>query len=119
MQTFFANTQNELLRMVDYGIYPNFYVSNESAQLLLNTDSSNIYTSKFSDWSNEIIRQYHYLNEGLKHVIGAHVVKREVIQPGFVLNTYSNGVKIYVNYSGHSYIHVGHTIPMMSYEVIL
>lgn len=116
---FFANTQNELLRMIDYQIYPNFYVTHESAGLLLNTDSNNIFTSKFSDWQPEIIRQYNYLNDALKFVTGSYIESRVVIEPGFVQNTYSNGVVIYINYSGHAYTANGVTVPMMSYEVVL
>ncbi len=116
---FFANTQNELLRMVDYQVYPNFYITNESAQKLLNTDSNMIFTSRFLDWESEIIRQHQYLNEALSHVIGAHVISRMVLEPGFIKNTYSNGVVIYVNYSGNDYMDGPVSVSALSYEVVL
>jgi len=116
---FFANTQNELLRMVDYQVYPNFYITSESAQKLLNTDSNMIFTSRFLDWESEIVRQHNYLNDALRHVMGAYVVSRDVLEPGFIKNIYSNGVIVYVNYSGNDYLDGPTMVSALSYEVIL
>jgi len=116
---FFANTSNELLRMVDYHIFPNFFLTNESATLLLNTSSNTIFTSRFGDWKDEIIRQYNFVNDALKHVINAQFTSRKVLMPGVVRNTYNNGVTIYINYTG-SLVNVdGLLIDAMSYEVKL
>ena len=72
---FFSNTSNEVLRMIDYNIYPSFYITYESSNLLLNTKSNNIYTSEFIDWQPTIIEQYNYINEALNNVIGSSVIK--------------------------------------------
>ena len=116
---FFSNTSNELLRMVDYQIMPSFMVTHESSHLLLNTGSSYIFTSRYSDWENEIKRQYEYVNTALSNVYNAYVVERLVLSPGVVKNTYSNGVVIYVNYSGNPYVDGLVTIDALDYEVIL
>jgi hypothetical protein len=100
---FFSNTQNELLRMIDYHLYPSFYLTHASAYLLLDTGSKDIYTSKYDIWANEVKRQYHYVNDALKHVIGAHIVSREVLSAGVNKVTYSNGVIIYINYSANDF----------------
>lgn len=116
---FFSNTSNEVLRMIDYNLYPSFYITNESSNLLLNTKSNNIYTSRFIDWQPTIVDQYHYINDALKNVVGSSIIKREIINVGLVKNSYSNGVVIYVNYSENDYIDSGVTIKSDSYEVIL
>lgn len=115
---FFSNTTNELLRMIDYHVYPSFYITYESAYLLLDSGSNNIFTSKFADWEDQIISQYQYVNDALSPVIGATFVSREILNTGFVKNTYSNGVVIYINYSGNDYSDQGHDVSAMSYEVI-
>lgn len=116
---FFSNTSNELLRMVDYQIMPSFFVTHESSHLLLNTGSSYIFTSRYSDWENEIKRQYQFVNEALSHVYNAYIVERVVLSPGVIKNTYSNDVVIYINYSGSSYVDGAVTIDALDYEVIL
>lgn len=100
---FFSNTQNELLRLIDYNLYPAYYLTDFSAYLLLDSGSADIYTSQYAVWAPEIKRQHAYVNDALMHVIGAHVVKREVVAPGVNLITYSNGVIIGINYSRHDY----------------
>lgn len=116
---FFANTSNELLRMIDYNIYPSFYATHESAHLLLNTSSQHIFTSRFTDWQGEMNRQYHLVNGALKHVIGEHLVSRVIVEPGVVQNTYSNGVQILINYTGEDKTVDGHSVVAIGYEVIL
>jgi hypothetical protein len=105
--------------MIDYNIYPSFYITYESSNLLLNTKSNNIYTSRFIDWQPTIIEQYNYINEALNNVIGSSVIKREILDIGLVKNSYSNGVDIYVNYSENNYVIDGITIKPVSYEVVV
>lgn len=115
---FFSNTSNELLRMIDYNIYPSFYLTHESAYLLLDTGSENIFTSRYADWYDEILRQYDYVNSALKHVINQTITSREVLDTGVVLVTYSNNVQIYINYSGSDYTDGAITVEGLSYQVV-
>ncbi len=116
---FFANTNNELLRLIDYHIYPSFYITNESSYYLLNTESEHIYTSRYLDWEEEIIKQYNYVNDALKYVLNESIVKREVLDVGFVKVEYSNGVIIYINYSGLDKIDGTTQVAPTSYKVVL
>ncbi len=116
---FFANTTNELLRLVDYHIYPSFYITNESSYYLLNTGSENIYTSRYLDWEEEIKRQYDFVNEALKHVANERIVSRTVLDAGFVKVSYANGVSIYINYSGTMKVDGAVSVQPSSYQVIL
>lgn len=115
---FFSNTQNELLRMIDYRLYPSFYITNESSYLLLDTGSQHIYTSRYLDWKTEIARQYQYVNQALHHVSGVAVRSRTVLAPGVVVNTYENNVKVYINYTGENITVHGISMTPQSYEVI-
>lgn len=115
---FFSNTSNEMLRMVDYHLFPNFYITEESAQKLLNTGSSQIFTSRFKDWEEEIYNEYNYLNNALLPVYNASFKSREIIKPGLVKNTYDNGVIIYINYTKDDETHEGIIISKMDYKVI-
>ncbi len=116
---FFANTSNELLRLIDYHIYPSFYITNDSSFYLLNTESENIYTSRYLDWEEEIVRQYNYVNEALKYVANESIIKREVLEPGFVKVKYSNGIIIYINYSELEKIDGTTRVAPTSYKVVL
>ncbi|MCK9428190.1 MAG: DUF5696 domain-containing protein [Acholeplasmataceae bacterium] len=116
---FFSNTVNELLRMIDYHLYPSFIITEKASHHLLNTGSENIYTSEYQSWKEAIISEYHFVNDALRFVKDATLNKREILAPGFVKNSYDNGVIIYINYSGKSHYDGDILIEPTSYEVIL
>jgi hypothetical protein len=116
---FFSNKTNELLRMIDYGVYPSLYITSEASYLLLNTGSNNIFTSRYDDWKSEIVSQYNFVNDALSNVTGQSYLSREVLELGVVKNTYTNHTVIYINYSGKDVSVDGLTIKAMTYEVVL
>jgi len=115
---FFSNTTNELLRMVDYGYYPAFFITEASAYALMDTPSGHIFTSRYQDWASDIQRQYDFIAEGLRAVYGQTILAREVLSLGVVKITYESGTAIVVNYSGTPYTSESLTVPAMAYEVI-
>ena len=114
---FFSNTTNELLRMIDYGLYPAFFVSEASAYQLLDTPSEHIFTSRYQDWQPEIKRQYDFISYALMDVLGQRVVAREVLDLGVVAVTYESGTTIYINYSGNPYQQGSLVVEPMAYVV--
>jgi hypothetical protein len=114
---FFSNTNNDLLRMIDYGLYPAFFVSEASAYQLIDTGSEHIFTSRYQDWQPEIKRQYEFIADALVHVLGQRVVAREVLQLGVVAVSYELGSTIFINYSGDTYQQGSLMVPAMSYVV--
>ena len=114
---FFSNTTNELLRMIDYGLYPAFFVTEASAYQLIDTPSEHIFTSRYQDWKPEIKRQYDFIAEALIHVLGQRVVARDVVDLGVVAVTYELGKTIYINYSGNPFQQGSLVVDPMSYVV--
>lgn len=99
LSNFDANPRQELLRMIDYGAYPSFYLTQQASWELKDTPSRNIYTSRYADWKTEIVSEYHQVNQALKLVQNATLVNRTLInRGGVVADAYSNGVTILVNY---------------------
>ena len=95
---FFGNTQHELLRMIDFHLYPSFILSKESAYALLNSPSNMWYTTDMDIWQDEMIRQYNYLSSVYSLVSGETIVSRTVPEIGISLVTYSNGITLGINY---------------------
>jgi hypothetical protein len=99
---FSSDMQGDLLKHVDFGVYPSFFLSYEVTAKILNTNSSWIYTSSISQWSQEVERVYEWLNNLLGPVQGQSIVARQVLQQGVVATTYANGMQIIVNYNDTS-----------------
>ncbi|PLR99077.1 DUF5696 domain-containing protein [Bacillus sp. T33-2] len=100
---FNANPEENVLRMIEYGAYPSFLLTDQPSSLLMDTPSKDVYTSEFSVWKDEIAEQYAKVEQSLGRVEGAAIVARDVPQAGIVEVSYSNGKMIIVNYTDKPY----------------
>ncbi len=100
---FSSNIQADLLRHVDFGAYPSYFLTQEVTAKILNTSSDWIYTSSYGQWGEEIERTYQWLNNLLGPVRGERIVARQTLAEGVMSTTYSNGQQIIVNYSNRPF----------------
>lgn len=89
----------DILRLIDYNVYPQFTLTAADEMVLAKTNSNMIYCSQFDVLSDEIKTIYQMVNDSLSLVQGASVVQREVPQDDLVITSYSNGWSILINYS--------------------
>ncbi|MCR3906615.1 MAG: DUF5696 domain-containing protein [Tenericutes bacterium] len=115
---FYPYARDELLRLIDFGVYPSFIVTHESSIKLQETGLESIYSSRYQDIQYSIDTYYHFVNDALKHVIGANINYREVIENGVVSITYDNHIQIVVNYRSTTFIYADQTIDAKSYIII-
>ncbi|MEQ6377849.1 DUF5696 domain-containing protein [Bacillaceae bacterium S4-13-56] len=115
---FFYNPDDEVLRMIEYGAYPSFYLTTEPSHELMYTPSRDLYTSQFSDWKSEIVDQYKAVKGTLGEVEGAHIISRHVHDTGVVEVGYSNNKSILVNYTNKAVIIQGVEVEAKGYKVI-
>jgi hypothetical protein len=114
---FEANKQEFFLKLVETGTYPSFYITKEDSSELIYTNSSDIYSSQYSVYKDEIVEYTEALAALNEKVEGAFITGHEINDNGVTVVTYDNGVKVYVNYSTAEQTIDGVTIPSMSYEV--
>ncbi|MGN0294123.1 MAG: DUF5696 domain-containing protein [Lachnospiraceae bacterium] len=114
---FEADGSKYFLELVETGIYPSFYLTREDPVDLLYTNSSDLYTSRYEVYRPEIIRYYQELKAVNDQVKGAYITDRVRHDSNVVEVTYSNGVKIYVNYSQKDVTVDGVSVDAMSYVV--
>ncbi|MGE4319855.1 MAG: DUF5696 domain-containing protein [Acholeplasmataceae bacterium] len=115
---FNALQDDRLLMMVDFAVNPNYVLTYEETYKMRYTGASVYYTTTFANYEDNIISTYQYLNDALSDVISAKIVKREVLDTGFVKVTYDNGVMIYINYTYETLSDGSVTVGQRSYEVI-
>ncbi|MBN2505040.1 MAG: hypothetical protein JXB20_06845 [Bacilli bacterium] len=115
---FFNSMPTDILRMIDFGIYPSYILTQSSSSLLMDTPSEYISSSQYDVWEEIIIAQYTYINEILKTSAGSMLESREVCMPGVIKNTYANDVIHYINYTADP-VRIGSlTIAALDIEVI-
>lgn len=115
---FTAGSEDILLQMIDYGVYPSYYLTEEDSVKLINTNSNWLYTSKFEVWKDEINKQYNFINSALKNVKGQTIEERNILADGVVEVVYSNNVKIIINYNDSDYDMDGTIIKTKDFKVI-
>lgn len=115
---FEANKQESFLRLVEMGVNPSFYLTYEDPAKLLYTNSSDIYSSKYSVYKDSIVNYYTALKEVQDKTKGSVIVDHKQYENGLTVVTYDNGVAIYVNYNTTTTIRTeGLSIEPMSYKV--
>ena len=120
---------DSVLNMIEYGAAPHFTFtyqpSNEMKYTGLNGMYSTTYKNKVdTDGANSIYswdelakNVYAEVNNVLKHVGSAAMVKHEILESGVAKVTYDNGVVIYINNQDQAAAADGKTIPAKSYEM--
>ncbi len=115
---FEANKEEFFLKLVETGSYPSFYITQESAAELIYTNSSDIYSSQYDVYREEIIEYTNELKSVYDKVAGAMIIRHEIMDNGVRVVTYSNGIQIYLNYGSASQTVNGVSIDTMSYKVV-
>jgi hypothetical protein len=111
-------TQNDILRMIDYNTFPSFVLTKEPSHLLSSTNSLNYYSTEYEIYRDIIRDVYTKVSGALANVKGVDWTDRRVLAEGFVVNTYANGVRIYINYTSEPAAFDGVTVAANDYTVI-
>lgn len=114
---FEANKQEFLLKMVETGSYPSFYITKESSDALIYTNSSDVYSSQYEVYKDIITEYDAKLSELSKKTIGAHIVSHNMMDNKVTVVGYDNGTKVYINYGSKEQTVDGVTIGAMEYVV--
>jgi len=115
---FQANTQEFFLHLVEQGARPSFLLTMEDPIELQNSNSSNIYSSRYDLYKTLIVEWYAELN-ALYETVGADGMIVDHVRSGdMVCVTWSNGTKVYLNFGDYEGTMDGVTLAKMSYEVV-
>ncbi|MBR6382000.1 MAG: hypothetical protein IKS07_10070 [Lachnospiraceae bacterium] len=114
---FEANKQEFLLKMIESGVYPSFYVTKQDASELIYTNSSDIYSSQYDAFRDTIVSYDAILREVSEKTKGASIINHTIFENGTRLVEYDNGTKICLNYSESAQTVDGITLDAMSYAI--
>lgn len=111
-------TEKDILRMIDYNVYPSFILTHDPSYELISTNSSNFYSTEFILYEELIHHIYERMNDAYASVLGSEWVDRIVVAPGVVVNRYANGVEIVINYTDTIQVYDGRTVSPENYRVL-
>lgn len=115
---FEANKQEFFLQLIEMGMNPSFYITYEDPSYLQYTNSSDVYSSKFSVYKDTITQYYHQLKEVYEKTKGSFIIDHNQYSNGVTIVDYDNGIRVYVNYNEAATVLVdGYEMEPMSYKV--
>jgi len=109
-----ANFTLERLRMLDYHVFPSYFVTEESAYALLRSPSRSFYTSAFDNWSEVMIESEQDFRAIQAAIHDLQIARREVLDTGVVLITYDTGTQVLINYRSVPYQDTTWDVPSQS-----
>lgn len=115
---FSFSSQKDMLKMIDYNIYPSFVITKEPSYLLSSTNALDFYSTEYKQYDALIQEVYETVSNGLNPVLNANWISRQELSDTLILNTYDNGVSIYINYSTKPATYQGKTIEPLSYLIM-
>jgi len=114
---FQANQEEFFLQLVEQGLNPSFYITEEDPSALLYTNSSHIYSSMYERYEDMMKEYYHELKEVYDLTNGSTINDYERTD-GITKVTYENGAIIYLNYEEEAKTLDGVTVEGLSYKVV-
>jgi hypothetical protein len=105
------------LKWVEYGCIPYFELTYSGTEEIMKTFYDKLYSSNFEIWEGTVTKSFDEFEKYRQDIQKANIVKHEKFGPNKVKVTYSNGIKIYVNYGEDEWKSDGITIPPENYIV--
>ncbi len=113
-------SDEDILKLIEYNIYPKFYVMDATYDEISDTDIANkmILPATFDYIKEECLETYNQVNNVLGEVINEEIINHEVIAKNVVAVTYSNNKKIIINYSNTDFNYEGTNVSKKGCVVI-
>ena len=115
---FDSNQQRQLLKMVEYGAYPSYLITDEQVQKLAYTNSSSIFSASWDIMKETVMACDDELSALWEKIGDRRMEKHELLAEEVVLVTWGDDLSILVNYSNKPYTHEGHVAAAMDYLIL-
>jgi len=107
-------TRSDVLRMIDYNVFPSFVLTEKPAYLLAETNSAGFYSTSYDLYRDVIISVYSEMNAVYGQIAGQVWIGRDVMQSGVIINRYDGGAIVIINYTESPFTYEGQTIAPLS-----
>jgi hypothetical protein len=105
------------LQQVEYGAMPVFLLTQASSAQLLRTNVNSVYSSQYSYWRDEVIRQYQ-AEEPLTRLANQFITGHERLAEKVYQTTYEDGTRVIVNYRPETYAAGGVKVPAEDFVIV-
>lgn len=93
-----ANQESYLLKNIEYGAIPSFFMTDAAPSVLRDTGSDHLFSTQYDQWKVLIADYYQQMNQVTSAVGNSNMIAHEIIHSELIKVSYSNGCVIYINY---------------------
>lgn len=112
-----SDSRRTFLRQVEYGAVSSFILTKENSSNLSRTNWNQLYSSEYTYWKDEVIKQYQIMEE-LAYLNNQFIVNHQELAEGIYQTTYEDGTRIIVNYNAKPYTEETLEILPMDFVVV-
>jgi hypothetical protein len=109
------DTQNELLRGLEYGALPSLELTYEPTTKLQRTLEDRLWSSQYTTWIDDAAEQYKELEQIYEAISNQPIADHEKLSSNVFRTTYANGTRVIVNYGGAAATVDGISVPAAGY----
>jgi len=109
--------QRTFLRQVEYGAIPHFVLTHENSALLTRTFANEHWSTQYSFWRDEVVRQYRAV-ETLAPLANQFIVAHARLAEGVYETVYEDGTRVVVSYNTSPTALESATVPALDFVVV-
>lgn len=94
-----VNSDTQLLQSIESGAGLSYTLTNNYSTKLLNCNSTVFYNSLYKDLSKKIVENYKKVSSFYEKIGNSEIASHSILENGLRETFFSNGVRVYVNYS--------------------
>lgn len=112
------DSQVEALRALEFGAIPSYELTFEETSKLQRTMEDRLFSSRYTDWIDASQAEYEAYRKTADRTINEQMINHEKISTYVYRTTYSNGVKVIVNYGTQAATVDGVLVEPLNYAVV-
>ncbi len=92
-----------LLKCLETGVSPHYYIMLEASSLVKNTGLNYLYNGEFSLWQEKIVNGYKTYEEAYSKISGACIEDHKIYEDGRTLTVFENGLELLIDHNEQSF----------------
>jgi hypothetical protein len=95
--------RTEFLRMVEYGMLPEFWLTYRPAADLIRTTNTWLYSTEWTDWIEPAVKELKQVRDEFGALNGQFITNHEILRKDVHRVTYEDGTQLTVNHSSEAF----------------
>jgi hypothetical protein len=109
--------RTEFLRMIEYGMYPEYWMTHQPAEDMIRTGNSWLYSTQWTEWLDPGTKEVNQVRDEFGYLNSQLITSHELITPDVHRVRYEDGSELVVNHSPDSFSGSGVSLAGYSYRL--